>query len=71
MLPHVPQVADEKYLKRVAHIPTEGRRVCAAMMLAVDDGVGRMLDALRKKGIENNTLIFYVSGPLPGSSLGI
>jgi arylsulfatase A-like enzyme len=67
--PHVPQVADDKYLKRVEHIKDEKRRVYAAMMLAVDDGVGRMLDALRKKGIEEKTLIFYMSdngGPADG-----
>jgi arylsulfatase A-like enzyme len=67
--PHVPQVTDEKYLQRVAHIADEKRRVYASMMLAVDDGVGRMLEALRKHGIEENTLIFYMSdngGPSDG-----
>lgn len=67
--PHVPQIADEKYLKRVAHIADEKRRVYAAMMLAVDDGVGRVLDALRRNGIEERTLIFYMSdngGPADG-----
>ena len=67
--PHVPQVADQKYLQRVAHIADEKRRVYAAMMLAVDDGVGRMLAALRRHSIEENTLIFYMSdngGPADG-----
>ncbi|MDQ3623520.1 MAG: sulfatase-like hydrolase/transferase [Verrucomicrobiota bacterium] len=67
--PHVPQIADEKYLERVAHIADEKRRVYAAMMLAVDDGVGRMLDTLRKHRLEENTLIFYMSdngGPADG-----
>lgn len=67
--PHVPQIADEKYLKRVMHIADEKRGVYAAMMLAVDDGVGQMLAALRKHNIEDNTLIFYMSdngGPADG-----
>lgn len=67
--PHVPQIADEKYLKRVMNIADEKRRVYAAMMLAVDDGVGQMLAVLRKHGIEDNTLIFYMSdngGPADG-----
>ncbi len=67
--PHVPQIADEKYLQRVAHIADEKRRVYAAMMLAVDDGVGRMLATLRQHGLEENTLIFYMSdngGPADG-----
>jgi arylsulfatase A-like enzyme len=67
--PHVPQIAEEKYLARVADIADEKRRVYAAMMLAVDDGVGRLLEALRKHGVEENTLIFYMSdngGPADG-----
>lgn len=67
--PHVPQVADPKYLKRVAHIADEKRRTYAAMMLAVDDGVGRMLETLRKHGLEEKTLVFYMSdngGPSDG-----
>ncbi|MBA4065980.1 MAG: sulfatase [Isosphaera sp.] len=69
VFPHVPQVADEKYLKRVEHIKDDARRTYAAMMLAVDDGVGRMLAELRKHGLEENTLIFYMSdngGPSDG-----
>jgi arylsulfatase A-like enzyme len=67
--PHVPQIADEKYLQRVAHIADEKRRVYAAMMLCVDDGLGQMLAALRKHGIEERTLIFFMSdngGPADG-----
>ncbi len=67
--PHVPVVTEEKYMKRVAHIADEKRRAYAAMMLAVDDGMGRVLDALRKHGIEDNTLIFFMSdngGPADG-----
>jgi arylsulfatase A-like enzyme len=67
--PHVPQIAEEKYLARVAHIADEPRRVYAAMMLAVDDGVGRLLAALRQHGIADQTLIFYMSdngGPSDG-----
>jgi arylsulfatase A-like enzyme len=67
--PHVPQIAEERYLQRVAHIPDEKRRVYASMMLAVDEGVGRMLEALRRKGLEENTLIVYASdngGPADG-----
>ena len=67
--PHVPVVTDEKYLKRVANIADPKRRDYAAMMLAVDDAVGGMLAALRKHGIEERTLIFFMSdngGPSNG-----
>ena len=67
--PHVPVVTDEKYLKRVANIADAKRRDYAAMMLSVDDAVGQMLAALRKHGIEERTLIFFMSdngGPSDG-----
>jgi arylsulfatase A-like enzyme len=38
-------------------------------MLAVDDGVGKVLAALRKHGIEDDTLLFFMSdngGPSDG-----
>ena len=32
-----------------------------SMLLAVDDGVGRILDTLKEEGLRENTLIFYLS----------
>ncbi|WP_395740136.1 sulfatase-like hydrolase/transferase [Prosthecobacter sp.] len=32
-----------------------------SMLLAVDDGVGRLLDTLKEEGLRENTLIFYLS----------
>jgi arylsulfatase A-like enzyme len=41
--PHLPLQATEKYLSRFTHIKDEKRRTYAAMVSAVDDGVGRIL----------------------------
>ncbi|QBY04228.1 N-acetylgalactosamine 6-sulfate sulfatase [Thalassotalea sp. HSM 43] len=65
--PHAPLQATEKYLKRYAHIKDERRRTYAAMISAVDDGVGRVLDTLQETGIDENTMVFFLSdngGPL-------
>jgi len=59
--PHTPLEASEKYLKRFAGIEDPKRRTYAAMVSAVDDGVGRLLEELRKQKLEENTLIFYLS----------
>jgi len=59
--PHTPLQATEKYLKRFEHIEDPDRRTYAAMVSAVDDGVGDMLDKLQELGIENNTLVFFLS----------
>jgi arylsulfatase A-like enzyme len=42
--PHAPMQATEKYLSRFAHIADEKRRIYAAMVSAVDDGVNNLLN---------------------------
>jgi arylsulfatase A-like enzyme len=68
---HTPMQAPEKYLKRFAGIQDERRRTYAAMLSAMDDAVGAVLAKLRTAGIEDNTLIFFISdngGPPVNSS---
>ena len=64
--PHGPMGATEKYLSRFQKILGPNRRTYAAMMSAVDDGVGRVLAELRKDGLEERTLVFYLSAS-PGA----
>ena len=59
--PHTPLQATRKYLDRFTHIPDERRRTYAAMVSAVDDGVGALLDLITELGLEENTLIFFLS----------
>lgn len=59
--PHTPLQAPEKYLARFPHIEDHNRRYFAAMMAAVDDGVGRLLGTLRELKLENDTLVFFLS----------
>jgi arylsulfatase A-like enzyme len=58
---HTPMHAPEKYLARFQSIVDEQRRTYAAMMSAMDDGIGRTLAALREEGLEENTLVFFLS----------
>jgi len=58
---HSPLQAPEKYLKRFSSQSDEKRRTFSAMLSAMDDNVGRVLKTLREKGLEDNTLIFFVS----------
>jgi uncharacterized sulfatase len=58
--PHVPLDATEKYLKRFPGKMPERRRQALAMISAVDDGVGGVLQTLREYGIEEKTLIFFI-----------
>jgi arylsulfatase A-like enzyme len=58
---HSPMQAQEASQKRFAHIENEHRRVFAGMLSALDEGVGRILAALRAQGNEEDTLIFFLS----------
>ena len=58
---HTPMHATDKYLTRFSHIADERRRTYAAMLSAMDDGIGRTMAALRTAGLEENTLIFFFS----------
>jgi uncharacterized sulfatase len=59
--PHVPLDAPPKYVKRFPGEMPERRRKALAMLSAVDDGVGGILDALRRSELERRTLIFFIS----------
>lgn len=59
--PHPPMQAPEAYLRRFAHIENEGRRAFAAMVACMDDGIGRILRRLRDEGIEEQTVVVFVS----------
>ncbi len=58
---HNPLQATEKYLARFASIQDSRRRTFAAMLSAMDDAVGQVLARLRQYGLEENTLIVFVS----------
>ena len=56
-----PLEATENYLSRFPKILSLNRRTYAAMMSAVDDGVGSVLTELRKDGLTEQTLVIYLS----------
>tara|TARA_R110002049_G_scaffold285698_4_gene467168 strand:+ start:369800 stop:371602 length:1803 start_codon:yes stop_codon:yes gene_type:complete len=58
--PHVPLDATKKYLDRFPGEMPERRRQALAMLSAVDDGVGLVLDTLQKHGLREKTLVFYI-----------
>jgi arylsulfatase A-like enzyme len=61
--PHTPLEASDKYLNRVIGV-TGGdhrRRVYAAMIAALDDGVGAIAAKLKETGVLQDTLIFFLN----------
>ena len=59
--PHVPLEATQKYLSRFPGKMAERRRYGLAMISAMDDGVGNILDELQTHGIDRRTLVFFIS----------
>jgi arylsulfatase A-like enzyme len=54
--------APEAYLKRFgAEGQTQGRKVYAAMISCLDDGIGKVLDQLHDLGLDDDTLVVYSS----------
>ena len=58
---HTPMEATDKYLQRFASITDPKRKTYCAMMSAMDDAIGAVLGKLRTAGIEENTLVFFIS----------
>ncbi len=59
--PHSPYQAPQKYLDLYKNIGDPNRRAYAAMITAMDDQIGRVLHALEKKKMRDNTLIIFQS----------
>ncbi|WP_274365834.1 sulfatase-like hydrolase/transferase [Paenibacillus thermotolerans] len=64
--PHYPMHAPDKYMKRYSHLPRD-RQLMAAMISAVDDGVGEIAACLKRIGAYENTVIFFSSDNGPSS----
>lgn len=59
--PHTPLQATKKYIDRYRHVEDKGTRVYAAMVSALDDGVGAVRAKLKAEGLERDTLIVFLS----------
>ena len=58
---HGPLQVTQEYYDRFPHIEDEPRRIYAGMTSALDDGVGVVVNALEENGLEQNTLVVFLS----------
>lgn len=58
---HSPLQGDDKYMKQYESIDDIQRRIFAAMLGQLDDGVGAVIDEVKAQGIFENTLIVFFS----------
>lgn len=59
--PHTPYQAPKEYIDRHANIADPTRRIYAGMITCLDDEIGRVVEALEKKKMRDNTLIIFHS----------
>ena len=58
---HTPLQAKQKDLDRFSNIGDKKRQTYAAMMASMDAGIGEVLHTLKEKGLEKNTLVFFIN----------
>ena len=69
--PHGPLQAPPDMLARVSSIEDPRRQTYAAMVTALDDGVGEVVELLDELGLNDSTLAFFLSdngGPTPANA---
>jgi len=70
---HAPLQATPERLERFAAIANPKRQAFAAMLSAMDDAIGTVLATVRERGLENDTLVVFLSdngGPTPSITSG-
>ena len=58
---HGPLQVTQKYYDRFPHVDDEAKRIYAAMTSALDDGIGEILTALEQNGLEQDTIVMFMS----------
>lgn len=69
--PHAPLQATEADLALFAHIEDPDRRTYLAMVHRLDQNVGKILNALQSEGLEENTIVVFLSdngGPVDSNA---
>ena len=56
---HVPMEATDRYLARFPKISDPQRKTYAAMLSAMDDAIGRTMEAVRAGGLDEDTLVVF------------
>lgn len=59
--PHTPYQAPQDYIDRYKDIADPTRRIYAGMISCLDDEIGKVVAALDKKGLRDNTIILFHS----------
>lgn len=59
--PHTPLQAPKAYYDQFSHIQDPVKRIYYAMIKVLDDAVGKITQKLKASGLEENTIIYFIS----------
>ena len=59
--PHTPLQVPDQWLAPFSAVEDERRRIYMAMVAAMDAAIGRILEALQRSGVEDDTLVWFAS----------
>ena len=59
--PHTPLQGPDQWLAPFSAVEDENRRIYMAMVAAMDAAIGRILEALQRSGVEDDTLVWFAS----------
>ncbi|MEM6391742.1 MAG: sulfatase-like hydrolase/transferase [Planctomycetota bacterium] len=59
--PHSPMQAKNEHRAVVKHLKTEATKMYGAMLYSMDENIGKVLDALDRLGIADNTIVVFAS----------
>ncbi len=59
--PHTPLQAPRELVKKFEDEPDPIKQVYYAMIVALDEAIGKIMDKVKKEGLEENTLIIFTS----------
>ncbi len=59
--PHTPLQAKKEHLKQVKHLDSEALKLYGAMLYSMDENIGKILKALDKHNLSDNTLVAFMS----------
>lgn len=59
--PHTPLQVPDQWLSPFSGVEDERRRIYMAMVAAMDAAIGRILEALERTGVEDDTLVWFAS----------
>ena len=61
LMPHSPFQVQQSYYDQFSHVKDRNKRVYYAMIATLDHAVGQIMARLKAEGLDDNTLVFFLS----------